>query len=153
MSIPAPASTAEAMDMVLTGLSHLATTDPTALAAQAQAECLHGLEQADAISTAARAWFLGAFTNGQGYAEDADYSPTAWLIHRTKVTKGAARGHVVWSRRAITHPRRSGAVLRGPPGPGRDHVCRRRRHDRRPHPRVRRRGHRGAGIAVGPDGC
>ena len=113
MSIPAPASTAEAMDMVLTGLSHLATTDPTALAAQAQAECLHGLEQADAISTAARAWFLGAFTTGQGYADDADYSPTAWLIHKTRVTKGAARGHLGWARRALTHPQVVAALAEG----------------------------------------
>ena len=48
MGIPAPANTAEAMDMVLTGLRHLAAADPTALAVRAQAECLHGLEQADA---------------------------------------------------------------------------------------------------------
>ncbi len=96
MATPAPASTAEAMDMVLAGLSYLAAADPTALAAQAQAECLQAFEQADAMSTAARAWFLAAFTAGQGYAEDADYSPTAWLIHRTRVTKGAARGHLGW---------------------------------------------------------
>ena len=61
----APASTAQAMDMVLTGLSYLAAADPTDLAAQAQAECLQAFEQADAIATAARAWFLGAFTTGQ----------------------------------------------------------------------------------------
>ena len=41
--------------MVLTGLSYLAAADPTALAAQAQAECPQGFEQADAMSTAARA--------------------------------------------------------------------------------------------------
>ena len=88
MSAPAPASIAEAMDMVFAGLSYVAAADPTAFAAQAQAECLQAFEQADAISTAARAWFLGAFTAGQGYAEDADYSPTAWLIHRTKGDQG-----------------------------------------------------------------
>jgi hypothetical protein len=33
---------------------------------------------------------LGAFTSGQGYSADADYSPRAWLIHKTGVTKGAA---------------------------------------------------------------
>jgi hypothetical protein len=92
VSAPAPASTPEAMDMVLAGLRYLAGADPAALAAPVQAECLEGLEQADAISTAARAWFLGAFTGGQGYCADADYSATAWLIHRTRVTKGAARG-------------------------------------------------------------
>ena len=88
MATPVPASTAEAMDMVLTGLRYLAASDPTALAAQAQAECLQTLERADAISTAARARILAAFTAGHGYSEDADYSATSWLIHRTRITKG-----------------------------------------------------------------
>ena len=113
MAIPAPASSAEAIDMVLTGLSYLASADPTALAAQAQAECLQGLEQADAMSTAARAWFLGAFTAGQGYTADADYSPTAWLIHRTRITKGAARGHLAWARRVQAHPQVAAALAEG----------------------------------------
>jgi hypothetical protein len=101
------------MDQVLSGLSYLATTDPTAMAAQAQAECLQGFERAEAISTAARAWYLGAFTTGQGYSADADYSPTAWLIHRTKVTKGAARGHLGWARRTVTHPHILKALAEG----------------------------------------
>jgi hypothetical protein len=113
VAIPAPATTAEAMDMVLTGLRHLAATDPTALVAQAQAECLQGLEQADAIATAARARILAAFTAGQGYSADADYSPTSWLMHRTKVTKGAARGHVGWARRAGAHERVLAALAEG----------------------------------------
>src|ERR1700691_2194606 len=113
VAIPAPASNAEAMDMVLTGLRHLAATDPTALAAQAQAACLLALEQSDAISIAVRARFLGAFTAGQGYSEDADYSPTSWLIHRTKVTKGTARAHVAWSRRAVAHPQVLAALAEG----------------------------------------
>jgi Domain of unknown function (DUF222) len=113
VATPAPASTAEAMDMVLTGLSYLAAADPTALAAQAQAECLQGLEQADAMSTAVRAWFLAAFTAGQGHAADADCSPISWLIHRTRITKGAARGHMGWSRRADTHPQVVMALAEG----------------------------------------
>ena len=44
MNTPAPASTAEAMDMVLTGLGYMAAPDPTALAARAQAECLQAFE-------------------------------------------------------------------------------------------------------------
>src|SRR6201987_2483482 len=92
------------MDQVLSGLSYLAAIDPTVLPAQVQAECLQGFEQAEAISTAARAWYLSAFTAGQGYSADADYSPTSWLIHRTKVTKGAARGHLGWAGRTVTHP-------------------------------------------------
>jgi Domain of unknown function (DUF222) len=99
--------------MVLTGLSYLAAADPTAMAAQAQAECLQALEQGDAIATAARARILAAFTAGRGYSADADYSPTSWLIHRTRITKGAARGHLGWARRAAAHPQVMAALAEG----------------------------------------
>jgi Domain of unknown function (DUF222) len=99
--------------MVLTGLRHLAASDPTALAVQAQAECLQAFEQADAIFTATRAWYLGAFTAAQGYTEDADYSPAAWLIHRTRITRGAARGHLGWMRRVQAHPLVAAALAAG----------------------------------------
>ena len=113
MSIPVPASDVEAMDMYRTGLSYLAATDPTAMAAQTQAEFLQAFEQGDAMSTAARAQILVAFTASQGYSADADYSPTSWLIHRTRVTKGAARGHLGWARRAVTHPNVLKALAEG----------------------------------------
>jgi Domain of unknown function (DUF222) len=112
-TVPAPASAAEAVEMFLTGLSYLAVADPTAMATQAQAECLQALEQGGAISTAARARILAAFTAGQGCSADADYSPTSWLIHRTGITKGAARGHRCWARRAVTHPRVVAALAEG----------------------------------------
>jgi hypothetical protein len=101
------------MDMVLAGLRYLAANDATALGARAQAECLYGLEQAGAVATAARARILAAFTAGQGYSEDADYSPASWLIHRTRITKGAARGHVSWARRAATNPQVVMALAEG----------------------------------------
>src|ERR1700733_10619612 len=101
------------MDMVLTGLRHLAASDPTALATQAQAECLQALEQGDALATAARDRILAAFTAGQGYADDGDYSPASGLVPGTKVTKGAARGHVGWSRRTVTHPGIVAALAEG----------------------------------------
>jgi len=112
-TLPVPGSAAEAMDQVLSGLSRLAAMDPTALAVQVQAECLQGFEQAEAICTAARAWYLAAFKAGQGYSADADYSPTSWLIHRTRVTKGAARGHLGWSGRTVTHPQILAALAEG----------------------------------------
>jgi len=112
-TLPDPASAAEAIDRVLSGLSYLTVADPTAMAVQTQAECLQALEQGDAMSTAARARILGAFTAGQGYSADADYSPTGWLIHRTKVTKGAARGHVGWAGRTVTHPHVLKALAEG----------------------------------------
>jgi Domain of unknown function (DUF222) len=113
VAIPAPASTAEAVDMVLAGLRHLAAADPAAMAAQAQAECLLALEQGDAMSTAARARILAVFTAGQGYVADADYSPASWLIHRTRITKGAARAHLAWARRAVHHPQVVAALAEG----------------------------------------
>ena len=103
-TIPVPGSAAEAAARVLADLKYLATTDPAALAVQVQAECLQAFEQAGAISTAARARFLAAFTAGHGYSADADVSPAAWLIHRTRITRGAARGHLGWARRTLTHP-------------------------------------------------
>jgi len=80
---PAFASVSEAMDMVRAGLSFLAAADAAQLPDATLAEALTGLEQTDAIATAARAWLLAAFTARQGYADDGDYSPRAWLIHKT----------------------------------------------------------------------
>jgi Domain of unknown function (DUF222) len=110
---PAFASVSEAMDMVQAGLSYLAAADAAQLAAQTQAECLQKLEQADAISTAVRASFLASFTAGQGYSADADYSPRAWLMHRTGITRGAAASHTTWARRTVTHPKVMAALAAG----------------------------------------
>ncbi len=112
-AVPAFASASEAMDMVHAGLGYLATADATAMAAEAQARCLRMLEQADAMGTAARAAILGAFTSGQGYSADADYSPRAWLVNRTRVTKSAAVGHTAWVRRAAAHPLVAAALAAG----------------------------------------
>jgi hypothetical protein len=108
-----PASTSEALAMLTSAMSYLAAADPTQLTASEQARCLQRLEQADAIEVAARANVLGAFTAGQGYCQDADYSPRSWLIHRTRVTKGAATGHTAWVRRARAHPRILAALADG----------------------------------------
>ena len=108
-----PASTSEALAMLTSAMRYLAAADPTQLTASEQARCLQRLEQADAIEVAARANVLGAFTAGQGYCQDADYSPRSWLIHRTRVTKGAATGHTAWVRRARAHPRILAALADG----------------------------------------
>src|SRR6185437_5748695 len=62
MSTTAPADAREALDMVRAGLGYLAAADPAQLPAATQAGCLRELEQHDAVATAARAGFLGAFT-------------------------------------------------------------------------------------------
>jgi hypothetical protein len=78
--------------MLRSAMGYLSAADATAMAAQTQAQCLQVLEQVTSMGTAARASILAAFTSGQGYSADADYSPRAWLIHKTRVTKGAAVG-------------------------------------------------------------
>ena len=105
------ASVSEAMDMARAALGYLAAADAAQLDAETQAECLRGLERTDAISTAARASFLSAFTVGKGYSADADYSARAWLMHKTGITRGAAASHIAWAKRGVAHPRVVAALV------------------------------------------
>ncbi len=101
---PAFGSVQEALAVLKSAMGYLAAVDATQLPTAVQAQCLQTFEQVDAIETAARAAILAGFTAGQGYCEDADYSPTMWLVNQTRITRGAAGGHVGWSRRADAHP-------------------------------------------------
>src|SRR6266704_4248489 len=101
---PVFVSATEALDMVHAGLRFLADAEATGLAAEEQAECLQGLERVTSVTTAARSSVLGAFTTGKGYSADADYSPRAWLIHKTGISRGAAVSYTAWAKRATTHP-------------------------------------------------
>src|SRR5689334_12928592 len=103
--VPAFPSVADAMAAVQAGLRFVANTDATTMSGQAQAECLQMMERANAIVTAARASVLSAFTSAQGYSAGADYSPRAWLIHKTRVTKVVAVAHTAWAKRTVTHSR------------------------------------------------
>ena len=85
-TVSAPASASEAMAMVHAGLAFLERADAAAMGAAAQAEALRGLEQANAVATAARVSVLGAFAAGQGHTDDGAYSPSAWLMHQTGIT-------------------------------------------------------------------
>jgi hypothetical protein len=110
---PAFASETDALQMLDSALAYLTAADPTGMPTAIQARCLTALERADARTTAARAQILAAFTACQGYCEDADYSARAWLIHKTRVTKGTAAEHAGWSRRTGTHPRILAALAAG----------------------------------------
>jgi Domain of unknown function (DUF222) len=112
---PAFASVGEAMEMARAALGYLAAADATALSAAELAEFLRGLEQTDAIGTAARASFLAAFTVGKGYSADADYSARAWLMHKTRISRGAAASHTAWAKRMETHPQVVAALAAGDP--------------------------------------
>ena len=110
---PPPASTSEALAMLTSAMTYLAAADATQMPASEQAECLAGLERADAIETAARASVLGAFTAGQGYCQDADYSPRSWLIHKTRSPRVPRPG----TPRGSAGPARTpGSWRRWPPG-------------------------------------
>ena len=113
VTVPPPASTAQALGMLQSAMGYLAAADATAMAAETQARCLRVLEQVSSVGTAARTSILAAFTSGQGYSADADYSPRAWLIHKTRITKGAAVGYTAWVRRAAAHPLVAAALTAG----------------------------------------
>ena len=108
-----PGSATEALGMLRAAMGYLAAADATAMAAETQAQCLQALEQVNSMGTAARASILAAFTAGQGYSADADYSPKAWLIHKTGITQGAAVAHTAWARRAAAHPLVAEALAAG----------------------------------------
>src|SRR5262245_11963846 len=101
---PAFTSAAQALEVVRAGLRFLADADATELSSEEQAEVLRGLERANSAAAAARTSVLGAFTAGKGYSADADYSPRAWLMHQTGITRGASVSHASWVGRAARHP-------------------------------------------------
>src|SRR6185437_5058752 len=103
-SVPVFASASEALDMVYAGLRFVADADAAEMAAEEQAGCLQRLERVTSVTAAARSSVLGAFTAGKGYSADADYSPRAWLIHKTGITRAAAVSYTAWARRAVAHP-------------------------------------------------
>ena len=76
-TVPAPASTTEALAMIRAGMDYLAAADAAATAAQApaQAECLQALEQFNALTSAARARILAMFTAGHGRPGRGDLRP------------------------------------------------------------------------------
>src|SRR4051812_36060319 len=103
-SVVSPASADEALGMLTAAVGYLAAAEATAMTAEEQARCLRVLEHVTSTGTAARTSVLGAFAHGQGPGADAEYSPRAWLIHKTGVTKGAAVAYTAWVRRAEEHP-------------------------------------------------
>ena len=117
-TVPVFASAAGAMQMVRAGLDYLAAADATAMPAEEQARCLRGLEQVNSVATAARTCILGAYTAGQGYAADADYSPRAWHPQDRRHQGRRRRVHRVDPAVAGAPAGRAGAGGRGDPGVG-----------------------------------
>jgi hypothetical protein len=99
-AVTAPASAAEALGMLdlalrvqRAALGFLADTDAADMPVSAMAECLHGLEQADAATAAARGQLLAAFDAQDGPVADGQRTARTWLVHVTRVTRGQAAEH------------------------------------------------------------
>jgi len=95
-----PASAGEALGMLASALrmqraalGFLADMDAAGVPAAAAAECLHGLEQADAVQAAARGRLLAAFDAQDGSVADGQRTARTWLVHVTRVTRGQAGEH------------------------------------------------------------
>ena len=89
--------------MARAALGYLAGADAAEFPVVVQGELLAGLERVEAMTAAARASVLAAFTAGHGHHADAAYSARSWLYHRVRVTRGAAAGYVAWAKRADRH--------------------------------------------------
>jgi Domain of unknown function (DUF222) len=88
-----PANAAEPLGMLESAAGLLADMDVAALPTEAVAECLRGLERADAVLAAARGRLLAVFDAQGGPVGDGQRTTRTWLVHTTGVTKGQAAEH------------------------------------------------------------
>jgi hypothetical protein len=91
-----PSSSTQALVMVQTGLSFLATCS--------DGDTLTGLEGAEARLTAARSAVLGRFCAAHAYEADGQFGPKPWLRAFTRITPGAAGVALAWMHRLQAHP-------------------------------------------------
>src|SRR5579859_7355938 len=108
-----PLSADEALRLLPSLLSVMASADPAGQPAQATAEVLHLLEQADAIGAAVRGRYLEAFHAQEGPVADGQRSIRSWLIHTTRVTRGQAGEHLAVQALARDHPALLAALAEG----------------------------------------
>ena len=108
-----PRTVADAMAMVLAGLSWLASCDTTDQPNSVLAGCLRDLESVSAIHAAARGAVLTSFCAHQGYADDGQGSPRTWLRWQTRITGTAASAAIAQMRRLAAHPAVASALATG----------------------------------------
>jgi Domain of unknown function (DUF222) len=99
-----PASMAEALAMVRSGLGFLAGMDTAGLPAEALGGLLVALERADAVEAAVRGEALAAYDAQGGPVGDGQRTTKAWLVHTSKVTRRQAAEHLAVRRIAEDHP-------------------------------------------------
>jgi hypothetical protein len=98
-----PANAGEALKMLEAALGFLADADVTEMPTAVQAECLAGLERADAMEAAARGRLLAAFDAQDGSLSYGQRTTRAWLVHCLRVTKGQAREYLALEALARKH--------------------------------------------------
>ncbi|HEY6295856.1 MAG TPA: hypothetical protein VIX15_09335, partial [Streptosporangiaceae bacterium] len=85
-----PASGADALEKLRALVGYLADLDAASLPAEALAELLLGMEQANAIWAVAWARSLAAFDAKHGHQGDGQKTLRAWLVHMGRVTRAQA---------------------------------------------------------------
>lgn len=98
-----PANASDALQMLETALGFLADADVAQLPTGVLAECLAGLERADAVEAAARGKILAAFDAQDGSVAYGQRTTRAWLVHSLRVTKGQAAQHQSLQTLAAKH--------------------------------------------------
>ena len=89
-TMPDPASPAEALEKLQTLVGYLADVDAASLPAEALAQLLLGMEQADAVWAVAWARYLAAFDAKDGHQADGQKTLRTWLVHMARVTRAQA---------------------------------------------------------------
>jgi hypothetical protein len=89
-TVTVPANSSEALAMLGSAVGFLADADWAQAPADAVAECLRGLEGADAVGAVARGRMLAAFDAKDGSLADGQRTTRAWLVHGLRVTRGQA---------------------------------------------------------------
>jgi hypothetical protein len=106
----APSGAAEALAAVRSGLAWLAAADVADWPAEALAECLRALGDAESVALAARSQAMSAFNAQGGFEADGQATVRTWLRWQTQITNAASYGATGWMRRLAVHPRVSAAL-------------------------------------------
>jgi|SRR5579875_412729 hypothetical protein len=112
-AVTVPASAGEALAMMHAGARWLAGADAEQMPEVAQAECLHGLVDVDAIMAAALGRLLEAFDAKDGHLGYGQRTLRTWIIYSLRETKGQAAGHQAVQALARGHPVLLAALAEG----------------------------------------
>jgi hypothetical protein len=97
-----PPSAGEALRQLQSAAAVLAGLDVAQMPAEALAQYVRGLEQADGV-LAARGQFLAAFDGKDGHLADGQRTTRAWLVHTLRVTRGQAAEYRALQALACEH--------------------------------------------------